>query len=595
MNQPHIICEVANVHGGSPEYIKELITKFSTIDYDNLGIKFQVFKYDLISMSDFPYFNIYKELFIDEDTWKDIFALAKTKFKKTWIDIFDLYGVEFLKSNMKLVDGIKLQSSVLDNYEIFSALKTLDLSQTALVINVSGNEISQIEQILLEFKQLNPLFLCIQLGFQVFPSQSKDISINKIRTIKACFPELKLSYADHWDADIKYSQFLPGVLMNLSIDIIEKHICLERKSAKYDGYSSLELDEFNNLLGFIKELTIMNEQGFITETEKIYLSNSIQKPIIKKSLFSGQLISKSDLYYRRTSLDGLTWNQINTFQKQFYIVDHDLKENTAINLSNLKSANIAVIIAGRMKSSRLKKKAHALINEVPSIEMCINSCKKIKSASKVILASSTLEDDAVLEQNAINCNVPFWKGDPNDVIKRYIGAIDNHKIDVFIRVTADCPIVSAELAEILLKSHFENGADYTAAYDGAVGSLCEIYNSEAIKRVIKIKGEAEYSEYMTWYMRNNSDIFKVNLINLDEKYLRNYRLTLDYEEDLIMFNKLFEKLNEQKLDSSLLNVFKILDENPEIAAINNNIGLVYKTDQKLIDLLNEKTRLKNAI
>lgn len=55
----------------------------------------------------------------------------------------------------------------------------------------------------------------------------------------------------------------------------------------------------------------------------------------------------------------------------------------------------------------------------------------------------------------------FHKGDPEDVIKRYLGIVEKLKIDIIIRVTADMPFVSSIIVEKLLKSHFSEGADYT--------------------------------------------------------------------------------------------------------------------------------------
>jgi spore coat polysaccharide biosynthesis protein SpsF (cytidylyltransferase family) len=152
--------------------------------------------------------------------------------------------------------------------------------------------------------------------------------------------------------------------------------------------------------------------------------------------------------------------------------------------------------------------------------------------------------------------------------------------------------VSPEIADFLLKAHFTAGADFTESRKFAVGSNCQVYNVEALKRIIDLIGTAEYSEHMTLYMTNNPDIFKVNYVDLPEELIRDYRLTLDYQEDLDMFNELFKKLQEKNLDSTLVNVFKILDENPDIPKINAHKKLVYKTDEKLIRLLNEKTRIK---
>jgi N,N'-diacetyllegionaminate synthase len=39
-------------------------------------------------------------------------------------------------------------------------------------------------------------------------------------------------------------------------------------------------------------------------------------------------------------------------------------------------------------------------------------------------------------------------------------------------------------------------------------------------------------------------------------------------------------------------MYKLLDENPDIVAINSHITLKYKTDNELIKALNEKTKIK---
>jgi hypothetical protein len=43
---------------------------------------------------------------------------------------------------------------------------------------------------------------------------------------------------------------------------------------------------------------------------------------------------------------------------------------------------------------------------------------------------------------------------------------------------------------------------------------------------------------------------------------------------------------------SLRQVIEFLDLHPEIASMNAHLTLKYKTDQALIDLLNEKTKIR---
>lgn len=262
-----------------------------------------------------------------------------------------------------------------------------------------------------------------------------------------------------------------------------------------------------------------------------------------------------------------------------------------MNYNKRKEEKIAVIVACRMKSSRLKKKAILPIYGTSSVERCLENCLMFPNIDEVILATSDLKEDSILKDYTLSGMVKFWQGDPDDVIKRYIGACDYYNIDIVIRVTADCPVVSPEIADYLINKHFEIGGDYTAPKEAAVGSFCEIFNTEALKRVIKLSGNAKYSEYMTWYMRNNREIFKVNIVDLPKKYIRDYRLTLDYKEDLEMFNLLYKELEKNKYSSTISNVFKILDNNPDIANINSHIKLKYKTDKKLIEKLNRVTKI----
>lgn len=331
---------------------------------------------------------------------------------------------------------------------------------------------------------------------------------------------------------------------------------------------------------------------FIPLTEKIYLEKTIEKPIIRNKINPGQIVSKDDLIFRRTNKIGITIKKVNEMQSNFYILNKELNKYSTLNVEDFKKAKIGVIVAVRMKSSRLKNKAILPIFGVPSIERCLQNCLKFKFVNDVILATSIVSEDNILKNYTLGGKVKFWKGDPDDVISRYLTACEKYSIDVVIRLTGDCPVVSPEISELLLKSHFEQGADYTAANKYAVGSSCEIYNVEALKRVIFYLGKANYSEYMTWYLINNPEIFKNNIVDLPDTLVRNYRLTLDYEEDLKMFNLLFQKLKQYNYEPNLLNIFKVLDNHPEIVNVNSHLTLRYKTDKNLIKKLNKVTRIK---
>ena len=242
----------------------------------------------------------------------------------------------------------------------------------------------------------------------------------------------------------------------------------------------------------------------------------------------------------------------------------------------------------------MKRKALLKIGSIPSVEMCIKNILKFKDVSSVVLATSTTEEDSELKDYTYNKNVLFHQGDPDDVIQRYLDIIEKKNFDVIIRVTGDCPYLSSDIAEVVLNSHFEKGAEYSNGIGAAVGTNLEVINSLSLKKVKKYFPKADYSEYMTWYFQNNPEEFKLNYVDLPEKWKRDYRLTLDYQADLDLFNKIEEYFTEEKIEYSIDKLYEYLDNHPDIAKINSSITQKYQTDAKLIETLNKYTKINKG-
>jgi len=240
---------------------------------------------------------------------------------------------------------------------------------------------------------------------------------------------------------------------------------------------------------------------------------------------------------------------------------------------------------------RLPKKAILKIGNLSSIELCIKNALKFENVKYTILATSNLPEDDELKNHTYSSSVIFHRGDPDDVIQRYLDIIEKLKIDVVVRVTGDTPYISNDILQILLKSHFESGADYTTAKKAAVGTNLEIINSDALRKVKSFFPSADYSEYMTYYFTNNPKYFKLNYVDLPENLVRDYRLTLDYEDDLKMFNLIENYFKDNNLEYNIKLLFDFLDKNPKIAKINKHCPLKYETDKKLIEVLKKVTKI----
>ena len=589
-NKPYFIIEVANTHGGDFDYLLELIDAFK-IYRKGFGMKFQVLHPDRIATEDFSYYNLYQKLWFDQDKWEIVISKA-AKTKDVWLDIFDTYGVEVLIANITKIHGIKFQSSVLYNYEVFNALADANLNEHKVILNVAAQPIDSIREIINRVnKLLKPQEILLEFGYQAYPTTLEDSGYNKLNIINTYF-ENKTVFADHVDGKSSDAIYLPTVVAMAGIDVIEKHVMLEDRETEYDYFSSLTPSRFAEMVNQVNRYTSLMEKPFINKKEKVYLKNSMMIPLLKNDKPAGSLLNfNEDFIYRRSGKTGLNVKEISDLQKEFYILAKDKKANFPLYKKDFKKAIIATIIACRLKSTRLPKKALLPIGGIPSVERCIKSCLEFKNVDHTILATSDLPEDAELKNHTYSPEVIFHKGDPDDVIRRYLGITDKLKIDVIIRITADCPFVSHEIVEKTLVDHFKSGADYTVPGKFAVGAVAEVINVSSLQKVKRYFTSANYSEYMTWYFQNNPEHFRLNFIDLPEELVRDYRLTLDYKKDLEMFNLLQNYFDENDLPFEIKTAFEYLDKNPQISNLNSHLTLRYKTDIELIDTLNRETKI----
>jgi len=593
MRKIYNILEVANTHGGSVDYILDLLDEFKKFNKKNgFGIKFQPFKYNLIATEDFEWYEVYKELYINEKEWTKIFDKAYDT-KDIWIDVFDLYGVLITQKNLDKIHGLKLQTSILDNREVYHALQTTDISKLKLILNIAGRHKEDIKDIVNKYEALDVEELLLEVGFQAYPTDLADSGLSKIKYLKDNY-KYRVVFADHVNGEHQEAVTLPLIASVLGADYIEKHIMHSTLDTKYDGFSSVKCDTYKKIIENQNNFMPLMSSVFISDAETKYLNDSYQIPLLKTQKLQSSIVNlNTDFIFRRSSLNGLNSKQIKSLTSSFHVLKDSQEANKTLKKEDFRRANIAAIIACRLKSSRLPEKAILKIGDMSSIELCIKNTLKINNVSNVILATSDNKQDSELSKYTYNDSVIFHQGDTEDVVARYLDIINKLKVDVFIRITGDMPYISSDISDYLLRKHFECGADYTVAKESSVGTSVEIISTSALKKVKKYFPKADYSEYMTWYFQNNPEHFNLNFVDLPQEWIRGYRLTLDYQEDLDMFNQIEEYFKENSLDFSIQELYKFLDNNPEVSSLNNHITLVYKTDENLIKTLNEKTKIQD--
>jgi spore coat polysaccharide biosynthesis protein SpsF (cytidylyltransferase family) len=232
---------------------------------------------------------------------------------------------------------------------------------------------------------------------------------------------------------------------------------------------------------------------------------------------------------------------------------------------------VVACLACRNNSKRLYGKPLQRLGKQTVLEYIINNLKRTAGIDEVVLAISEAPGNEVFQQFAIEKGIPYVFGDDKDVLKRLIIACQLGGGDTVFRLTTESPFTYLEGFSLALDSHKASNAEYTAYSHMPDGSGFEILSLDALKRSHRDGTDKHRSELCSLYMYENRDKFKFNIIAPPEKHQRpNYRLTIDFPEDLILCRKIVIALGEDGyLEFDRLIPF--LDENPELRKLVENL------------------------
>ncbi len=164
---------------------------------------------------------------------------------------------------------------------------------------------------------------------------------------------------------------------------------------------------------------------------------------------------------------------------------------------------ILAILQARMSSTRLPGKVLLPLQGAPMIVRQIERTQRARSLDALVVATSTgADDDAIAAAVA----VPVHRGPLDDVLARFVGALDAHPADHVVRLTADCPLVDPGLIDACVALHLESGADYTsntpASHAWPKGLDVEVIGAPALRRAAREATTAEEHEHVTWGIWN---------------------------------------------------------------------------------------------
>ncbi len=229
-----------------------------------------------------------------------------------------------------------------------------------------------------------------------------------------------------------------------------------------------------------------------------------------------------------------------------------------------------VLIQARCGSSRLPGKVMKDLCGKPDLQRVVERVQQSQYVDEVMVITSIEKNNLPLIRLCTDMGIRVFVGSEDDVLDRYYQAAKLLEPEYVVRITADCPLFDWRYLDMAIEQMKED-TDYMAEMTESFpdGEDVEIIKFSALKQSWKDAVLASEREHVTLYVKNHSDIFKIQNFECPIQGIGNKRWTLDEDEDYELINVIYENFISQGKEYFITeDILEFLAENPELEIIN---------------------------
>jgi spore coat polysaccharide biosynthesis protein SpsF len=216
----------------------------------------------------------------------------------------------------------------------------------------------------------------------------------------------------------------------------------------------------------------------------------------------------------------------------------------------------------RVASSRLKNKCLLPFGDGNVLEHVIRRAKFFDF--EPVVCTTTHKEDDVIAKIATHENCLCFRGSSKDKLKRWLDACDEFNISAFHTIDADDPFFDGELCkksfQLLLEKNFDVIYPSKNTFIGSVGFSIK---TDIIRKACEIKTSDDTE--MMWYYLEKIPGLKQMELPIARVKAKDFRLTLDYDEDYWMLCTVLRILGANTTREEMENLFI---KNPDLYKIN---------------------------
>ena len=250
-----------------------------------------------------------------------------------------------------------------------------------------------------------------------------------------------------------------------------------------------------------------------------------------------------------------------------------------------------------MASTRLPGKVMKEIVGKPMLQLLIERVQRAKRLDGVVVATTTNEQDQVIEELATKLGVDCYRGSEDDVLGRVLETAQANQADLIVELTGDSPLADPALIDEMVEFYLSNDYDYVANTQMRhslkwkeestfpVGSSIQVFSTDLLDRVSRMTSDPIDREHVTFFIYEHPEMFKLGAFRAEGRFSAyrrpEIRLTVDFPEDLELLGKIFEGLHHDNPSFTLSDVIQFLDNNPHLKEINARVMQERAYEQKI--------------
>lgn len=227
-----------------------------------------------------------------------------------------------------------------------------------------------------------------------------------------------------------------------------------------------------------------------------------------------------------------------------------------------------------MGSSRLPGKVMMeLKKSKPSLYYVIKQHEFCNQIDKIVVATTNLQDDDIIEKYVDELNVECFRGNPTNVLDRFYHCAKKYSFSTIVRITADNPFNDPNLVDNVIQKFNSHDFDYITNSRPRTfpqGISVEVFSFEALEISWKNARLPSEKEHVTPYIYNNPDKFKIYNYS-HHTDISHLRFTIDRKNDYELSKKI--ALNIEKLPITLNDILNLFEKDSTLIETNANYDI----------------------